>query len=109
MTEVRVVWPGLTPTPGSAADLSERVQGILDSEVNPAVAAHGGRVSLVDVAEGRVHIRLEGGCQGCSLAEVTIRQGVERLLRTRLPEIVGVVDTTDHGAGTNPFFAPGKR
>ena len=109
VTEVRVVWPGLTPTPGSAADLSERVQGILDSEVNPAVAAHGGRVSLVDVAEGRVHIRLEGGCQGCSLAEVTIRQGVERLLRTRLPEIVGVVDTTDHGAGTNPFFAPGKR
>jgi len=66
-------------------------------------------VTLVDVTEGRVHIRLEGGCQGCSLAEVTIRQGVERLLRARLPEIAGVVDTTDHAARPNPFFAPGKR
>ena len=109
VTEVRVVWPGLTPTSGSPAHLTERVRRILDSEVNPAVAAHSGRVTLVDVAEGRVHIRLEGGCQGCSLAEVTIRQGVERLLRARLPEIAGVVDTTDHAAGPNPFFAPGKR
>ena len=109
VAEVRVVWPGPTPTPGSPADLTERVRQILDSEVNPAVAAHRGRVTLVAVAEGRVHIRLEGGCQGCSLAEVTIRQGVERLLRARLPEIAGVVDTTDHAAGSNPFFAPGKR
>ena len=109
VTEVRVVWPGLTPTSGSPAHLTERVRRILDSEVNPAVAAHRGRVTLVDVAEGRVHIRLEGGCQGCSLAEGTIRQGVERLLRARLPEIAGVVDTTDHAAGPNPFFAPGKR
>jgi len=109
VAEVRVVWPGPTPTPGSPADLTERVRRILDSEVNPAVAAHRGRVTLVDVAEGRVRIRLEGGCQGCSLAEVTIRQGVERLLRSRLPEIIGVVDTTDHVAGADPFFAPGKR
>jgi len=109
VTEVRVVWPGFTPTPDSPANLIERVRRILDAEVNPAVATHRGRVTLVDVAEGRVHIRLEGGCQGCSLAEVTIRQGVERLLRARFPEIAGVVDTTDHGAGTNPFFAPGKR
>ena len=109
VTHVRVVWPGMTPAATDPGDLTERVRRILDAEVNPAVAAHGGRVDLVDVAEGRVHIRLEGGCQGCSLAEVTIRQGVERLLRTRLPDIVGVVDTTDHSAGTNPFFAPGKR
>ena len=109
VAKVRVVWPGPTPTPGSPADLTERVRRIIDSEVNPAVAAHRGRVTLVAVAEGRVHIRLEGGCQGCSLAEVTIRQGVERLLRARLPEIAGVVDTTDHAAGSNPFFAPGKR
>jgi Fe-S cluster biogenesis protein NfuA len=66
-------------------------------------------VILVGVKEGRALIRLEGGCQGCSLAEVTIRQGIERLLRARFPEISGVVDTTDHGAGTNPFYAPGKR
>jgi len=109
VTEVRVAWPGLPPTSGSPAHLTERVRRILDSEVNPAVAAHRGRVTLVDVTEARVYIRLEGGCQGCSLAEVTIRQGIERLLRERLPEIAGVVDTTDHGAGPNPFFAPGKR
>jgi len=106
---VRIVWPGMAPAATARGDLAERVRQILDAEVNPAVAAHGGRVDLVDVAEGRVHIRLEGGCQGCSLAEVTIRQGIERLLRTRLSDIVGVVDTTDHSAGTNPFFAPGKR
>jgi Fe-S cluster biogenesis protein NfuA len=109
VTHVRIVWPGMAPAATAAGDLTERVRQILDADVNPAVAAHGGRVHLVAVAEGRVHIRLEGGCQGCSLAEVTIRQGIERLLRTRLSDIVGVVDTTDHSAGTNPFFAPGKR
>jgi cystathionine gamma-synthase len=109
VTDVRIVWPGTTPATIRPGDLREHVRQILDAEVNPAVLAHGGRVTLVDVTEGRVLIRMEGGCQGCSLAEVTFRQGVERLLRARLPEIVGVVDTTDHGAGTNPFFAPGKR
>jgi len=88
---------------------TERVRQILEEEVNPAVKAHGGRVVLVDVASDRVEIRLEGGCQGCALAEVTIRQGIERLLRSRLPNIVSVVDITDHRAGTNPFYAPGKR
>src|SRR2546425_4509096 len=92
-----------------ADDLTERVRQILHAEVNPAVAAHGGRVSLVDVTDGRVRIRMEGGCQGCSLAEVTIRQGIEQILRARIPEIAGVIDTTDHSAGTHPFFAPGKR
>lgn len=77
--------------------------------MNPAVAAHGGRVTLVDVTDGRVRLRLEGGCQGCSLAEVTVRQGVETLLRDRIPEIAAVVDVTDHAAGASPYFAPGKR
>jgi cystathionine gamma-synthase len=109
VTDVRVVWPGMAPVATGPHDLTEHVRRILDDEVNPAVAAHGGRVHLVDVAAGRARIRLEGGCQGCSLAEVTIRQGIERLLQTRLSDIVGVVDTTDHGTGTNPFYAPGKR
>jgi Fe-S cluster biogenesis protein NfuA len=109
ITEVQVVWPGMTSAAGGLGDLSERVREILDAEVNAAVAAHRGSVTLIGVSEGRVFIRLEGGCQGCSLAEVTIRQGIERLLRARLPQIVGVVDTTDHGAGTNPFFSPSKR
>jgi len=109
VTAVRVVWPGTAAMTTRPHDLTERVRQILDAEVNPAVAAHGGRVVLVDVMDGRARIRMEGGCQGCSAAEVTIRQGVERILRDRAPEIVGVVDTTDHSAGTAPFFAPGKR
>lgn len=109
VTDVKIVWPGMTPATIGSGDLTQRIRQILHGEVNPAVAAHGGRVSLVDVTEGRVRIRMEGRCQGCSLAEVTIRQGIERLLRARLPEIAGVIDITDHSAGTDPFFAPGKR
>ncbi|HEV8672818.1 MAG TPA: PLP-dependent transferase [Methylomirabilota bacterium] len=111
VTGVRVVWPGeehadRTATPG---DLAEHVRRVLDDEVNPTVAAHRGHVRLVDVIDGRVRIRLEGGCQGCSLAEVTVRQGIERLLRARVPEVRAVVDVTDHQAGTEPFFTPEKR
>ena len=60
-------------------------------------------------ADGWIRIRLEGGCQGCSLAEVTVRQGIEPLLRARLPAMAGLIDVTDHEAGTDPFFSPEKR
>lgn len=107
---VRVVWqdgkPAAIAEPG---DLAERVQRVLEDEINPAVGAHRGRVALVAVVDGRVQLRLEGGCQGCSLAEVTVRQGIERLLRARFHEIVAVVDVTDHAAGTEPFYTPEKR
>jgi cystathionine gamma-synthase len=111
VTAVRVVWPpqaepARATQPG---DLAARVGRVLDEEVNGALAAHHGRVTLVDVTAGRASIRLEGGCQGCSLAEVTTRQGIESILRKRVPEVVAVVDVTDHAAGTEPFFAPGKR
>jgi Fe-S cluster biogenesis protein NfuA len=115
VTEVRVVWPGEGETqapvspPGAAGDLAARVQKMIDSEVNPAIAIHQGRVSLVDVTDGRVQIRLEGGCQGCNLAAVTIRQGIEPLLRERLADVAAVVDVTDHEAGTAPFYSPSKR
>jgi Fe-S cluster biogenesis protein NfuA len=109
ITQVRIVWPGPKPTPDAGSDLSARVARILDDLINPAVAAHRGRVSLVEVRDGRARIRLEGGCQGCSQAEVTVRQGIERLLRERLPEIAAVVDVTEHAAATDPFFPPGKR
>lgn len=97
------------PSRGYTSDLAASVRQILDNEVNPAIAAHRGRATLIDLVDGQARIRLEGGCQGCSLAEVTIRQGIEALLRARLPEIIGVVDVTDHRAGKAPFFAPGKR
>ena len=109
VTAVHVVWPGQTRPAVPDADTVARIQRVIDEEVNPAVAAHGGRVTLVDASDGRVRIRLEGGCQGCSLAEVTIRQGVERLLRERVPEVSAVVDVTDHRAGEAPYYAPGKR
>ena len=107
---VRIVGPGGASPPTSAqGDVAERVRSILDAEINPTIAAHRGRVALVTVEEGWVRIRLEGGCQGCSLAEVTVRQGIEPLLRARVPEMVGLVDVTNHEAGTAPFFSAAKR
>ncbi len=102
-----------TQTPGQRAnlpaELADRLRQVLDEEIAPAVAAHRGRIVLVGQEEGRVQLRLEGGCQGCSLAAVTVRQGIEPLLRARFPEIVGVTDVTDHAAGPEPFFSPEKR
>jgi Fe-S cluster biogenesis protein NfuA len=110
ITGVRIVGPGGQPpsAPGSG-NLAERVRAVLDAEINPVIAAHGGRVVLVEADQGWVRIRLEGGCQGCSLAEVTVRQGIEPLLRARVPEMVGLADVTDHAAGTMPFFSAEKR
>jgi NFU1 iron-sulfur cluster scaffold homolog, mitochondrial len=66
-------------------------------------------VTVTGAENGWIRIRLDGGCQGCSLAEVTIRQGIEPLLRDRLPAMTGLTDVTDHEAGTDPFFSPEKR
>lgn len=110
ITGVRIVSPGPEPPPGPGrGSLADRVRTVLDAEINPVIAAHGGRVVLVGADRGWVRIRLEGGCQGCSLAEVTIRQGIEPLLRARVPEMVGLADVTDHAAGTTPFFSAEKR
>ena len=110
ITGVRIVGPQAQPPPaGRGERFADRVRAVLDAEVNPMIAAHGGRVVLVEADQGWVHIRLEGGCQGCSLAEVTIRQGIEPLLRARVPEMVGLADVTDHAAGTTPFFSAEKR
>lgn len=100
MTENR---PGLD-TPEAAA-----VQSLLDDRINPAVAAHGGYISLVDVAEGRAFIRLEGGCQGCGLADVTLRQGVEVEILREVPAISEVVDVTEHTQGADPYYQPSQK
>ena len=110
ITGVQFVGPHAEPPPaGRGERLADRVRDVLDAEINPVIAAHGGRVTLVEVDQGWVRIRLEGGCQGCSLAEVTVRQGIEPLLRARVPEMVGLADVTDHAAGTTPFFSAEKR
>ncbi|HJY94729.1 MAG TPA: NifU family protein, partial [Streptosporangiaceae bacterium] len=108
ITGVRIVTPGDPAPPDAAATLAEQAACVIDSEINPAIAAHRGRVVLAGAEDGWVRIRLDGGCQGCSLAEVTVRQGIEPLLRARLPGVVGVLDVTDHQAGTQPFFSPEK-
>ncbi len=88
--------------------LAARVQQVLDERINPGIAAHGGHVALIDVREGRVFLEMGGGCQGCGMADVTLRQGIETMLREEVPEVAEVLDTTDHAAGTNPYYQPGK-
>jgi Fe-S cluster biogenesis protein NfuA len=112
VTTVRLAAAGPPPEAGDqpeAGDLAAAAQAILDAEINPAIAAHRGRVTVAGVAGGWIRVRLEGGCQGCSLAEVTLRQGIEPVLRARLPAMTGLVDVTEHEAGTEPFFSPAKR
>jgi Fe-S cluster biogenesis protein NfuA len=107
---VRLVAPGDEPTEARHADdLEGQVRAIVDAKINPIVASHRGHVSVVSADQGWVRIRLEGGCQGCSLADVTVRQGIEPLLRVLFDDIVGVVDVTDHAASTDPYFSPEKR
>jgi Fe-S cluster biogenesis protein NfuA len=93
----------------AAGDLAAAARRVLDAEVNPMIAAHRGHVAVEGAADGWIRIRLEGGCQGCGLAEVTVRQGIEPLLRSRLPAMTGLIDATDHEAGTGPFFSTEKR
>ncbi len=88
--------------------IGERVQQILDARINPSVQAHGGHVSLIDVQGGRVFLQLGGGCQGCGMVDVTLRQGIEVMLKEEIPEITEVLDTTDHAAGDNPYYQPSK-
>jgi Fe-S cluster biogenesis protein NfuA len=115
--QLRAAVPGVTavrlaaaaPAPPEAGDLAEAARAVLDTEINPAIAAHRGRVTVAGVVGGWIRVRLEGGCQGCSLAEVTLRQGIEPVLRARLPAMTGLVDVTEHEAGTEPFFSPAKR
>jgi len=90
---------------GDEASIRQRVQEILDTEVNPSIASHGGFIRLVDVQGTRVVLQMGGGCQGCGMAHVTLREGVEHMLRARIPEITEIVDHTDHAAGTDPFYA----
>ncbi|HUG40341.1 MAG TPA: NifU family protein [Longimicrobiales bacterium] len=85
--------------------LAERVRQVLETRVNPAVASHGGEITLVDVDGDVVYLELGGGCQGCGMARVTLKQGVEKMLREAIPEIRGIVDVTDHAAGASPYYA----
>ncbi len=92
--------------PGESASLVERVRYVIETEINPRIASHGGRISLEEItAEGMVLLRFGGGCHGCGMADVTLKNGVEKTLRERIPEITAVRDATDHASGANPYFS----
>lgn len=96
-----------------AADLSgevpQRVAQVLDQEINPAIAAHGGYAELVAVEGSIAYLRLSGGCQGCGLAAVTLSQGIEVAILDAVPEITEVIDVTDHASGANPYYEAAKK
>ncbi len=88
----------------SEGELADRVRKVLDSQINPAVASHGGAILLADVKGSEIFIEMAGGCQGCAMSRMTLRQGVERMLAQTVPEVTAVHDVTDHASGENPFF-----
>lgn len=96
------------PKPGLNTPEGAAIRKLLDDNINPSVAAHGGHIALVDVQEDTVYIRLEGGCQGCGMADVTLKQGIETEIKRVVPKIASVLDVADHAGGTNPYYQPGK-
>jgi Fe/S biogenesis protein NfuA len=101
--------PGIKGSePDADADVAQRVSWLLETEINPSLASHGGRVALVEITEKmEVVLQFGGGCQGCGMADVTMKQGIEQTLTRHIPEITGVVDETDHKSGVNPYYESG--
>lgn len=99
--------------PPAAADLSgpeaQRILEILEQEVNPQIAMHGGWADLVAFDDGIAYVRMSGGCQGCGLARVTLSQGIAVAIQDAVPEVREVVDVTDHASGSNPYYEPAKK
>lgn len=85
-------------------DIAEKVRQLLDMQINPALAAHGGYASLVGVEGDRVFVTMGGGCQGCAVSAMTLREGIERSIKENVPEVAEVVDATDHAAGEDPYY-----
>jgi Fe-S cluster biogenesis protein NfuA len=108
--EVRAVkdYRDAIPKPGLETDEGRAILQVLDERINPSIASHGGHISLIDVKDNNVYVRLEGGCQGCGMADVTLKQGVEVEIKNVAPHIIAVLDVTDHAGGSNPYYAPGK-
>jgi Fe/S biogenesis protein NfuA len=92
---------------GIESELARLAISVLDNDVNPSIASHGGRADLValDDAQKIAYIKMSGGCQGCSMSRMTLSQGIETALRSAIPELRDVRDVTDHASGVNPFYA----
>ena len=100
---------GAPPPADLSGDVPQRVIQVLEQQVNPTIAAHGGAAELVAVEQGTAYLRLGGACQGCAMATVTLSQGIETAIIQAVPEITSVVDVTDHQSGTNPYFEAAKK
>jgi Fe/S biogenesis protein NfuA len=96
--------PGAGRKSAPSGPLAERVTEVLNSQINPAIASHGGAIELIDVKGTEIFFEMTGGCQGCAMSRMTLRQGVERMVRQAVPEITVIHDVTDHSSGENPFF-----
>ena len=96
------------PESGLDSDDGKAIQRLLDEHINPQVASHGGHIALVDVKGDTAYIRMGGGCVGCGMANVTLKQGVAKAIQAQIPAITNVLDVTDHDGGTNPYYQPGK-
>ncbi len=97
------------PPADLSGELAQRVLAVLEEQINPAIASHGGRADLVAVEDSIAYLRLSGGCQGCGMASVTLSQGIEVAILDGVPEITEVVDVTDHASGANPYYEAAKK
>jgi Fe-S cluster biogenesis protein NfuA len=88
-----------------AEEIRSKIEAVLETEINPSVASHDGFVRLIDVQKNSVVIQMGGGCQGCGMASVTLKQGVETAIRRTVPEVGAIVDATDYAAGRNPYYS----
>jgi len=92
-----------------SGSVEERVQFVLDEEVNPMVAEHGGSVSLLEIKDQNLYLEFGGSCVGCGMVDVTLKQGIEEMFKTQVPEIEAIYDVTDHADGTNPYYQPSEK
>jgi len=106
--EVRLAPSSDAPATALTGALAEQVRDVLESQINPAIASHGGAITLVGVKATEIYLEMSGGCQGCAMSRMTLRQGVERMVRQAVPEITVIHDVTDHASGENPFFEGGS-
>jgi Fe/S biogenesis protein NfuA len=100
---------GGRPPADLSGEVPQRVQQVIDQQINPAIAAHGGSAELVAVEESTAYVRLGGGCVGCGMAPVTLGQGIEVAILEAVPEVNQVIDVTDHASGENPYFEAAKK
>ncbi|MDZ4136276.1 MAG: DUF6522 family protein, partial [Paracoccaceae bacterium] len=99
---------GLATEPRDDLEIRAAVQAVLDRQANPAIASHGGHVAVTEVQGGVVSLLMSGGCQGCAASAATLRDGVEKMIRAAVPEVIKIVDVTNHSAGVAPFYGPGS-